>query len=239
MPKYNLLSISLVLCSLLANAQSAQLTADCYAINRLNTAVTYGTMPKRKAAEQFKILINEVKAHCAITSKLPWAFPLSGYNYKAIGGNKGSGYSSAGYNYLDGNKHAAHPAHDIFIRDNNQDDLDDRTYQPVDVLAVTDGVVIACNSQWQPGSTQRGGKYIWLYHPQLNSITYYAHNRAVFVKPGDVVKQGAKIAEVGRTGFNAYKKRSPTHLHFSAFSLAHGLPLPYNPYTTLTQAKTL
>ena len=85
----------------------------------------------------------------------------------------------------------------------------------------------------------RGGNFIWIYHPQSETLSYYAHNSNVFVKPGDMVKQGDKIAEVGRTGYNAYKKRSPTHLHFSAFHIENGLPVPYNYYNQLVAAKNL
>ena len=210
----------------------------CNRINELNTKILNGSIKKREAAKQFKQLILQFGESAPITDNRSWVFPLQGYNYHDIGGTNGNGYSDKGYHYLDGNKHAAHPAHDIFIRDKNQDGIDDKTHQPVDVLAVADGVVIACTNEWEPGSNLRGGKYIWIYHPQLEIFTYYAHNRTIFVKPGDMVIQGKKIAEVGRTGLNAYPKRSPTHLHFSAFHLINGLPVPYNPYLQLTKAES-
>ncbi|WP_158825232.1 M23 family metallopeptidase [Mucilaginibacter lacusdianchii] len=238
MPKFNVILLFLVLSRIHVAGQPSTLKKDCEAINQINTAITNGTLSKSAAAKQFKTLIKRVKAECHFVAKTPWTFPLASYDYKAIGGTNGSGYSAVGYHYLDGNEHSAHPAHDIFIHDTDQNSLDDRTQKPVDVLAVTNGVVIACENQWQTGSSLRGGKYIWLYHPQLNIVTYYAHNSTILVTPGDVVKQGQKIAEAGRTGFNAYKKRSPTHLHFSAFKLAGDMPMPYNPYTVLTQAKS-
>jgi murein DD-endopeptidase MepM/ murein hydrolase activator NlpD len=40
-------------------------------------------------------------------------------------------------------------------------------------------------------------------------VSRYAHTSKVFVKTGDVVLSGAKIAEVGRTG-----RATGTHLHF-------------------------
>lgn len=215
-----------------ASAQDVQST--CTKINELNTRILNGTIKRPEAARQFRSLISEVKGILPVNDK--WVFPLQGYTASAIGGTKGDGYSDKGYNFLDGNKHAAHPAHDIFIKDKNQDCLDDRTLKPVNVLAVADGVVIACNKDWEPASALRGGKFIWLYHVQTGSITYYAHNSAIFVNPGDEVKAGQKIADVGRTGFNAYKKRSPTHLHFSAFKLVNGLPVPYNPYQQLLRS---
>nr|WP_067062592.1 M23 family metallopeptidase [Mucilaginibacter sp. L294] len=211
--------------------------AVCIKINELNTAVLNGTIKRAEAAKQFKTLIQIVRGNHPMLKGDVWVFPLQGYQTNAIGGTNGNGYSDKGYNYLDGNKHTAHPAHDIFITDKNQDDMDDRTDKPVNVLAVDDGIVIACNNEWAPTCTMRGGKFIWIYHHQLDILSYYAHNRTIFVKPGDIVKQGQKIAEVGRTGLNAYKKRSPTHLHFSAFKLTHDLPVPYNPYLQLKQSK--
>lgn len=211
----------------------------CKNINELNNTVLEGHISKTSAKEQFKALMATldklVNHHNADHS---WVFPLQGYRAGAIGGVRGNGYSDKGYNYFDGNKHAAHPAHDIFIRDKNQDGLDDKTQQPVNVLAMADGVVLACCNKWDNNSALRGGRYIWIYHPQLNMISYYAHNRAIFVVPGDMVKQAQKIAEVGRTGFNAFKKRSPTHLHFGTYRLQAGLPVPFNGYIELTKAQT-
>jgi murein DD-endopeptidase MepM/ murein hydrolase activator NlpD len=219
--------------------------------NDFNTEVLNGDVSKERAVKMFDSLVKaiiyyeEIKNEANLSRK-SWVFPLQGYDYRAIGGTNGNGYSDKGYKYLDGNKHLAHPAHDIFIRDKNQDCTDDKTGKPVNVLAVDDGIVVACANDWDPASNLRGGKYIWIYHPydlagykspyHFGSFTYYAHNRAIFVKPGDRVKQGQKIAEVGRTGYSAYKKRSPTHLHFSAFHIINGLPVPFNPYTELKNA---
>jgi len=209
----------------------------------INTAILQGKVKKDSAQKAIRALVQYINRWLLLRSQLDlaanaWAFPLKGYNYHAIGGN-GNGYFDKGYNYLDGNKHTAHPAHDIFINDKNQDCIDDQTHKAVDVLAIDHGIVIACSNEWEPASNLRGGKYIWIYHIYGGFLSYYAHNNTIFVKPGDVVKPGQKIAEVGRTGYNAYKKRSPTHLHFSAFRLVDDLPVPFNPYQQLKKAKTL
>jgi len=180
--------------------------------------------------------MTQLKQNLTFAKTARWTFPLQGYKANAIGGVKGNGYSDIGYNFFDGNKHLAHPAHDIFVRDKNQDGIDDKTLQVINVLAVADGIVLACSNQWENTSNLRGGRYIWLYHPQLNMISYYAHNRKLFVKPGDEIKQGDKIAEVGRTGFNAFKNRSPTHLHFGAYKLDTDLPVAFNCYNELLKA---
>lgn len=212
--------------------------------NDFNNLVLKGGVKKPEAQKEFEILLKYIsmreKARTEIIfRKITWAFPLKGYNSSAIGGTHGNGYFDKGYHYLDGNKHGAHPAHDIFIDDKNQDCIDDRTGKPVDVLSVDDGWVIACCNEWESNSNMRGGKFIWIYHPKADVFTYYAHNNNIFVKPGSYVTQGQKIAEVGRTGYNAYKKRSPTHLHFSEFKLVDGIPVPYNPYEQLKKARTL
>jgi murein DD-endopeptidase MepM/ murein hydrolase activator NlpD len=212
--------------------------------NDFNTEVLKGNIKKEAAKKVIKELIDYIH-HALFTrsevrmGQLDWVFPIKGYKSNAIGGTNGNGYSDKGYHYLDGNKHTAHPAHDIFINDKNQDCIDDLTSKPADVLTVDDGIVIACSNEWEPASNLRGGKYIWIYHQQQDIFTYYAHNNAIFVKPGDHVVPGQKIAEVGRTGYNAFKKRSPTHLHFSAFRLVGGVPVPFNPYAQLKKAKTL
>ncbi|WCT12901.1 M23 family metallopeptidase [Mucilaginibacter jinjuensis] len=238
MPKVSLLFF-LLISFVHLSAQTPELRSACKELDQLNTAIINGSVNKQQAAVKFNQLILSIKNTGAISGNDTWVFPLAGYHANAIGGTHGNGYSDKGYKYLDGNKHLAHPAHDIFITDRNQDGLDDRTLKPVNVLAVTDGIVIACTNEWPTASALRGGKYIWIYHPQLNMLTYYAHNKAIFVEPGDVVKQGQRIAEVGRTGYNAYKKRSPTHLHFSAFHFINGLPAPFNCYQNLVKAQAL
>lgn len=216
--------------------QAQDVKALCQQINDLNNQILEGKISKKDAKAQF-IKISAKLPKSASTNQ-NWLFPLKGYKPNAIGGSNGNGYSDKGYNYFDGNKHAAHPAHDIFINDRNQDCLDDRTHQPVPVLAIADGIVLACTNSWEENSSMRGGRFIWLYHPALNILTYYAHNKQIMVQPGDEVKQGQQIAEVGRTGFNAFKKRSPTHLHFGAYHLVNGLPVPFNPYRELLKSAT-
>lgn len=231
-----LLTIVLLLLTVSAYAQDNR--SICVKLNQLNSQILEGKIKKQDAVAPFKTLIAQLKKNADLPKTDNWTFPLQGYKASAVGGVKGNGYSDKGYNFFDGNKHLAHPAHDIFVRDKNQDGIDDKTLQPINVLAVADGIVLACSNEWDVNSSLRGGRYIWLYHPQLNIISYYAHNREILVTPGDKVKQGQKIAEVGRTGFNAFKKRSPTHLHFGAYKLDTGLPVPFNCYPQLAKAQT-
>lgn len=171
-------------------------------------------------------------------ARVPMYFPLRGYSPTAIGGTRGEGYRASGFDLFDYNVRGSHPAQDIFIRDTNQDSIDDRKGTPVDVLSMTDGLVLGMETGWTPGSEYRGGNWIWVYDPVRNGLFYYAHNNVVNVTMGDWVRAGQKIAEVGRTGFNAYKSRSPTHLHLMYLQLQPtGLPLPRNTYDWLLSAK--
>lgn len=196
----------------------------CVDFDNLNNKVRDGLIKKPEALKKLKELLPLVAKYYyeqggKQDNKADWVFPLAGYNAKAIGGKNGNGYIASGYNYFDGNKHGGHPAHDIFINDKNQDGIDDATGKPVKVRSVSYGIVVATENNWQPGSEQRGGNYIWIYVPGSNLFFYYAHNSKVLVHICDVVKPGDVIAEVGRTGFNAYKKRSPTHLHLMQLAL--------------------
>jgi peptidoglycan LD-endopeptidase LytH len=167
-----------------------------------------------------------------------FAFPLRGYTSSAIGGTHGEGYRGNGFDLFDYTVRGSHPAQDIFIRDTNQDCLDDRTQRPVDILAMTSGIVLAIETGWQPGSEFRGGNWIWVYDPALHGLFYYAHNSVVDVTTGQWVQAGQKLATMGRTGFNAYKTRSPTHLHLMYLHLLpNGLPIPRNPYSWLVSAR--
>lgn len=165
--------------------------------------------------------------------KSEMCFPLRSYGPSAIGGKNGSGYVTKGYDFFDGNKHGGHPAHDIFIYDKNQDCVDDRSGNPVDVLSMTSGIVVSMSDDWEPSSDLRGGKYIIIYEPGEDALYYYAHNNKVNVELGQMVMPCEKIAEVGRTGLNAYKQRSPTHLHISRFLINDGNVVPDDLYQDL------
>jgi murein DD-endopeptidase MepM/ murein hydrolase activator NlpD len=158
-------------------------------------------------------------------------FPLKGYSIKDVGGKNGSGYKPEGYRFLDGNRHQGHPAQDVFVRDRDQDGLDDLTGRPVDVLTLAEGIVLSTFSDWKKTDLSRdirGGNYVWIYHPALKAISYYAHLERVFVRPGDKVRGGEAIAALGRSGKNASLPRSPTHLHLMVLSSKSMEPL--NPY---------
>jgi len=211
----------------------------CVDFNSFNRKVRDGLIRQDSALVEIRKLIPQIKSYFYKKggkdfSKSDWIFPVQGYTANAIGGTNGSGYISSGYNYFDGNKHGGHPAHDIFIYDSNQDCLDDKTKELVNVLSMTGGIVIAYESDWVTSSDLRGGKYIWIYDPFSNSFFYYGHNNSVSVHQCQLVEPGTVIATIGRTGLNAYKKRSPTHLHFMQLQLDDNYyPRPIDCYEDL------
>jgi murein DD-endopeptidase MepM/ murein hydrolase activator NlpD len=169
-------------------------------------------------------------------SKDAWRFPVDGYAANSIGGANGSGYLPNGYDWFEGYKSKGHPGHDIFIRDRNQDALDDATGKPVNVLSISSGIVVAYSPDWTAGSVLRGGRYLCIYDPSQNGIFYYAHQGRLQVKPGDIVSPGQVIATVGRSGRNAAAPRSPTHLHVMFLAVDDGdYPRPRDIYQDLAR----
>jgi hypothetical protein len=237
------LALLLLLASSAANAQrcaSAQcvdsLFRDLYAlkISRQNAA------PRIRQTHEY--LRNISRQQTASTSN-HWVFPLRGYSPTAIGG-RGAGYrGERGYDFFSGNAHGGHPAHDVFIRDKDFNDLDDRTGKPVDVLSISDGLVVSMSPLWKPDSMDakkqqvlRGGICVWVYDPTLDGLFYYAHLRNTACHVGQLINAGDKLGEVGRTGKNAFPHRSPTHLHLMFLEFRDGVPKPLDIYPRLVQA---
>jgi hypothetical protein len=177
------------------------------------------------------------KDSCRAVDSSYFVYPLDAYTQRESIGGRGRGYKPDGFDLFDMDVKGSHPAHDLFIKDKDQDNLDDRTWKPVDVLAFSSGIVVATETNWRYDSELRGGNWIWIYDPCLDGLFYYAHNNIVQVQPGQWVNAGDKIAEVGRSGFNAYKKRSPTHLHLMYLQLdSSAYPEPYNTYNWMYMA---
>jgi len=195
---------------------------------------------KQEAKEKLKTLEASLKLLYSRTTSLEQndrlCFPLKGYGPSAIGGKEGSGYQTFGYDFFDGNQHKGHPGHDIFIRDKNQDCLDDSTGKPVEVASASPGIIVSVNDHWEPSSPIRGGNYVWIFEPAKSRYYYYAHLGEIFIKVGQVVSKGERLGLVGRTGVNAYPKKSPTHLHFTVHQSKDGYPRPINPFMELTRA---
>lgn len=191
------------------------------------------TSAKKHIAQLHRQLLDTYGTAAADSAKV---FPVAGYDFHAIGGRHGNDYRPGGYAFYQGNRHGGHPAHDIFMRDRNQDSLDDADGKPVTIVAFTGGVVIATNPSWDYPSPIRGGKYVWIFSPAEERYYYYAHLSSVTVAPGQIVTAGEPVGTLGRTGKNAYPRRSPTHLHFMTLTFSKGRMLPLNPYQELVGA---
>lgn len=214
----------------LAKPKKKPLT-PCDRFDRLNTLVRDGKIRRTAAKDSIRKLLPLITQyfHKKGGKNYPrsqWVFPIQGYSKHFIGGKNGEGYVPQGYNYFDGNQHGGHPSHDIFVYDHNQDNIDDNTRKPVNTLAMGSGIVIAYDPTWKQGSELEGGHYLWIFDPGTQGIFYYAHNSKLFVKPGDIVKPGQRIAWIGRTGKSASEKRSPTHLHITYLKVKPDGSLP-------------
>jgi len=210
--------------------------------NELNSRIRDGKVGRDSARIELIRLLAEIRteyyrAGGSDHPKESWVFPLAGHDSRAIGSGRNHGYIAGGYDYFSGNRHGGHPAFDIFIHDRNQDGRDDRSGRPVKVLSLTGGIVVALERDWHTGSDLRGGRYIWVYDPANDLLVYYAHNSKLFVELGEVVKPGDHLADVGRSGYNAAKPRSPSHLHLSVLKVVDGRPLPLNVYQELARAR--
>lgn len=162
-----------------------------------------------------------------------WVFPVAGYNSRAIGGVNGNGYVPGNFDFFDGST-GGHPAQDIFIRDSNQDCIDDATGEEVKIVSMSGGVVVETRKNWTPEMMDiKGGNIVYVYDNYTNGLFYYAHMNDVYAEVGDLVKPGTVLGTLGRTGKNAYPKRSPTHLHIMYVRSFDGELKPENIYNDL------
>lgn len=210
------------------NSTDSLLKNYCNEFNELDRKITLLEIDKDDALEEMKRLQSRIeKAYKKENGISPnnWKFPLMNYtsiHYRDYGND----YRVAGYDYFQGSNSKGHPAHDIMILDSNKDLLDDSTLKPVDVVSMCDGVIAATDTTWEPGSALRGGKYVKIFDVAGNGLFYYSHLSKVNVIPGQRVKAGEKIGEVGRTGRKAILQQGKTHLHVAYLKFENGYPKP-------------
>lgn len=225
-------------------ATTPDISASIYAeFNAFNNRVRDGKTTKAAARRELLERLAEIRTDYYLrggsdTPASQWLFPVAGYDYRAIEKSRTHGFAPRSYDFFSGNRHGGHPAYDIFIRDRNQDSRDDKTGKPVQIVSMTTGVVVASETEWQAGGHLRGGKYLWIYDPGNDLLIYYAHNERIFVEPGTQVKPGDLLATMGRSGTNAAKRRSPTHLHFSVLRVKNGRMQPLAVYDMLKRCKS-
>jgi hypothetical protein len=212
----------------------------------LEAAVRDGKISQNEARLKLETLIPELSSYVlsnyAVTCS-SWAFPVAGYGIHALQksdfqpGIVYGPYGKKGYDFFDGNKHGGHPAYDIFIRDKKRACIDDRTGKPVNAVAMEDCVALSVSTGWKHGDKLRGGNYAWLYNPKDNKFFYYAHLNNIVVTPGTLVKQGEAVGTIGRTGWLADMKTSPTHVHLMVLEYKYGNFVPFNYYRRLSTKK--
>jgi peptidoglycan LD-endopeptidase LytH len=204
--------------------------------NHFEKAVRDQTIRKEESQKKFPILFQALKDLCRNYDfkGSAWQFPVQGYGAKDMGAGgfqPDIRYSSSllkGYDFYDGNRHGGHPAYDIFIRDQDQDAMDDRTHKPVMVLAPVDLLILSVETNWNPDSEIRGGRYIWALDPLHDRIFYFAHLNGIITNPGAFCRAGSIIGTVGRTGKNAQPSHSPTHLHFMVLDVKGSALIPFD-----------
>lgn len=199
---------------------------------------------RQQAVDSMNAVLENISLYVKMKSpedfdKDQWVFPIKGYTPGAIGGKRGNGYITSGFDFFEVNS-GGHPAQDIFINDSNQDCIDDNTGNPVDVLSVSGGIIVETRINWTTDMMDiKGGNIVYVYDGFTDGLFYYAHLKDVFVKPGDFVKPGTALGIIGRTGKNAYPKRSPTHLHLMYVKNNKGDLKPQNLYDELLKAKLI
>ena len=98
-------------------------------------------------------------------------------------------------------------------------DLRSRKGSPV--VAAADGLVL--RSGWEG----QYGKSVVLSHGRSQLSTHYAHMSQLYVRPGQIIRRGEVIGQVGSTG-----KTTSSHLHYEVRYLG----TPVNPYKYLKNA---
>jgi murein DD-endopeptidase MepM/ murein hydrolase activator NlpD len=98
------------------------------------------------------------------------------------------------------------------------DGIDISAPQGTAIYAAADGEVIF--SDWGPG----GYGYMVIVQHQADMVTIYAHNQENLVNVGQRVRQGERIATVGKSG-----RATGYHLHFEVRRNA----TPISPYSLL------
>lgn len=229
------------LCAAFGAILLVQVTATsadvCEQWDSLQRRIREGAIEKAEAMEAMRVLTRILAdTYGPMVPKGGPRFPVKGYTARDIGGRNGSGFDPKGFDFYDGNRHKGHPAHDIFVRDKDQDSMSDDDGRPVEICSFTGGVVVGVNTGWELTSDVRGGNYVWIFDPHAERYYYYAHLGDVFARIGEVVEPGEVIALLGRSGKNASPKRSPTHLHFMCLSFQDGRMTPCNPYQALVES---
>lgn len=89
------------------------------------------------------------------------------------------------------------------------------------VYALQGGVVILAESGWSEGdlfstSSPKCGNTVLIYSPENNEFFRYCHLDMVQASPGTALSSGTPIGSVGRSGKNATRQGSASHVHIES-----------------------
>lgn len=196
-------------------------------------------IPRRAAVDSINLYVKKAtneffELHHKLTERKNWVFPMYGFTQIKYR-EDGRDYWDDGFDYFQGGESKGHPAHDIFILDDNKDGIEDSTGERVYAIAMANSMVLSSYGEWEEGDFLRSGNYVKLFEPGEEAIFYYSHLDSVFVRPGDFVKAGDKIGYVGRTGRKAIQGK--THIHIAYYKIEDGVPIPEDIINDLRRAE--
>jgi hypothetical protein len=197
---------------------------------KTDSLIWYNKIPRDAAVDSIALYVPIAVKYCRVmgvhfTDRKNWAFPMRGFTKTSYRRN-GNDYADKRFDYFQGGESHDHPAHDIFILDNDSNTVEDSTGKKVDAVSMTSGVVFNTISDWKVGDFGRGGNSVKIFDPESEAMFYYSHLDTVVVHVGDIVKAGDKIGLVGRTGRKAIHGK--THLHIAYYPIDDGEPEPEN-----------
>lgn len=204
-----------------------------------DTLIRDNRIDRESALDSLRTYIKIAEEYCKkagviFTNRKDWVFPMSGCT-KTEYRSGGKDYKDETFDYFQGGEYGGHPAHDIFILDNDSNGIEDVTGKPVEADAMVSGIIFSVYNLWQPDNILRSGNYVKLFDPESKAIFYYSHLDSVTVKIGQIVKAGDKVGIVGRTGRKAF--RGKTHLHIAYYRFDNGYPKPVDILNELLEAE--
>ena len=143
-------------------AQSDSVESVCDKWDRLDKQIVNLEIDKEDAVElmekyEMEVVKYFIENNGRYVKRDEWVYPLKTFTSVTHRDN-GNDYRLSTYDYFQGSNTKGHPAHDIFILDDNKDLLDDSTGKQVDIVSMSSGVVVAVDTTWEPGSLLRGGR---------------------------------------------------------------------------------
>ena len=113
---------------------SEQLVGFSQQFEQLQVDIREYNVSPDSAARAFQVIMRDIRQtmngidSCQESGKTKFVYPVRGYQPQYSIGGRGRGYRDKNFNLFDMEVHGSHPAHDLFIRDGNQDNLDDRLW---------------------------------------------------------------------------------------------------------------